>query len=431
MKHVWTITVVLIILSILSLFNILSFDILPDGQIEISDIFVKQLLFISIGWIVYTILSKSHYSIFKFTQTNIIIYILTIVLLVSTLIWGPVINNTQRWLLFGDFQFQPSELAKITLILLMACIFGFKHKLGEWKILLISLALLLPMLAVIYMQPHGSMSLILLLIWLFLLLTVMPNQVRNLILGCIVISGIAFVLALALREYTYAAIFFISFLVFFTFTFYAREAWRKLSVIALGFGLLMGVLASLTWHSLLLDYQKERINTFLSPTENTQDLGFNVDQSRVAIGSGRIFGKGWGFGTQSKLHFLPEHKTDFIFATFSEEFGLVGSVTLILLYFFIIFRILIFAFKYEKMNFEFVFLIGIAIKMFLEVFINIGTNTGVIPATGIPLPIMSYGGTSILLTFFSLGLVQSIIGHTMSNIKEESIHDVDNKRLLL
>jgi len=196
-------------------------------------------------------------------------------------------------------------------------------------------------------------------------------------------------------------------------------------------GVVLGLSLSFTWHSMLLDYQQDRIYAFLNQTEVSEDLGFNVEQSRIAIGSGQIFGKGWGYGTQSKLEFLPEYKTDFVFASFSEEFGLVGSLTLIFLYGFLIYKLLVLALRYAKMDFEFVVLIGISIKLFLEVFVNIGTNTGVIPATGIPLPIMSYGGTNILCTFFVLGLAQNIVGSNVDSIKEREVDRVDNKQVLI
>jgi len=162
------------------------------------------------------------------------------------------------------------------------------------------------------------------------------------------------------------------------------------------------------YNDVLKDYQRKRIEAFLNPTQSTQDIGFNVNQARIAIGSGQIFGKGFGNGTQSKRDFLPEHQTDFIFASFAEEFGLVGSLFLLALYGIIIIRILIITISSGD-TFSSMILVGIAMKILFEVFINIGTNLGVIPATGIPLPLMSAGGTITIMTLLCLGIVQSII----------------------
>lgn len=426
MRHVWLITFCLILLTLLSLFNILSLSIGPDGNLEITDLFIKHTIFIIIGWFFYILLSRLNYSLIKYFQFNILLYFLTTFLLLSTIFWGPVINNTQRWLIFGEFQFQPSELAKLTIILFTGYLFTLRKKLNESIIVLLSFLILLPILIIVYIQPHGSMSLMMFLIWILLIFSIMKNQLRNFLLLIVLGSSSLAILTFFLGHSFYTILLAAVLIVIVTFMYYAREHWRKILLVCLSLGVFLGFFASLTWNSILLDYQKERINAFFNPIETSQDLGFNVDQSRVAIGSGQIFGKGWGFGTQSKLQFLPEYQTDFIFATFSEEFGLVGSFFLVILYATIIFVILSYAFKSINMNFEFVVLTGIAIKVFVEVFVNIATNTGTIPATGVPLPLMSVGGTSILIFFFSLGLVQSIICNNLDNYKEVSYTNVDN-----
>jgi len=426
MKHVWLITFCLIVLSLLSLFNVLSLSIQPDGSVEITELLMKHLMFIAVGWSVYIILSRTNYSIASFFQFNVLFYALTIVLLLATIFWGPVINNTQRWLVFGEFQFQPSEMAKIAIILFTGYLFSLRDKVNENFLLLASFLLLLPILAIVYVQPHGSMSLIIFLLWSLLVFTIMKNQLRNLLLLLILASSGIVVLAIFLGSYNYALISSAVLITITIFIYYSREHWRKMLFVCLIIGIILGLFTSITWNSILLDYQKERINAFFNPIETSQDLGFNVDQSRVAIGSGQIWGKGWGFGTQSKLQFLPEYQTDFIFAAFSEEFGFIGSFFLIIIYTTLIFTILYYALKSLGMNFEFVVLSGISIKIFLEVFVHIGTNTGLVPATGIPLPLMSIGGTSILFFFFSLGLVQSIIANNTEKYRDIQYSHVDN-----
>ncbi len=431
MKHIWSITIVLVILTVVSLFNILSLSVTEAGEIDFSGVFSRHLFYILIGWLIYLISMRFNYSFLKLPQVNIFIYLVTIILLGFTLIWGPVINNTQRWLVFGDFQLQVSEIAKIVVIILTASAFYLRYKIGIWASLAVSFISLVPIIALIYIQPHASMTIILFLLWFLTVFVILPNQFRNLILLLILLSTSTFILTLSLGLHSYSLILLLFTVVLGVFTFYARENRRKILGIIFLIGVVLGLSLSFTWHSMLLDYQQDRIYAFLNQTEVSEDLGFNVEQSRIAIGSGQIFGKGWGYGTQSKLEFLPEYKTDFVFASFSEEFGLVGSLTLIFLYGFLIYKLLVLALRYAKMDFEFVVLIGISIKLFLEVFVNIGTNTGVIPATGIPLPIMSYGGTNILCTFFVLGLAQNIVGSNVDSIKEREVDRVDNKQVLI
>lgn len=191
--------------------------------------------------------------------------------------------------------------------------------------------------------------------------------------------------------------------------FFGREKFRKAFTIALAAGVLGGGVFMFALDKIpQFSHQKERINAFFNPEETSGDEGFNVDQAKVAIGSGQFLGKGFGNGTQSRLNYLPEHQTDFIFAAYAEEFGLLGSMVLLFLYGFLIFK-----FFYQASNFPDAFggaIIAIfGFKILIEVFINIGTNTGIIPATGIPLPLFSAGGSVTLATFLILGLIQSII----------------------
>ena len=190
MRHFWPITFCLIALSVFSLVNILSLSVQIDGSVELTDLFSKHLIFILVGWGIYILFSKFDYSILKFIQTNVIFYAITLFLLLSTILWAPVINNTQRWLLFGDFQFQPSEMAKISIILFTASIFTLRNRFNEIHLLFISFLLLIPPLIIIYLQPHGSMSIIILLIWGILIFTIMQEQLRNLLFLLIIFSGI-------------------------------------------------------------------------------------------------------------------------------------------------------------------------------------------------------------------------------------------------
>lgn len=208
------------------------------------------------------------------------------------------------------------------------------------------------------------------------------------------------------------------------FGFYYRDTWKIFIVTSVVVSILLGSFSTIIYSKVLRQYQRDRIEVFLNPSENTQDLAFNVNQARIAIGSGQMWGKGFGNGTQSKRDFLPEHQTDFIYASYAEEFGLVGSLFLLGMFAVIITKGLIASVNSSKNTFFAMLLIGITMKILLEVFINIGTNTGAIPATGIPLPLVSAGGSITVMTLFCLGIMQGIIN--MEKDVEKNSNIIDN-----
>ena len=165
----------------------------------------------------------------------------------------------------------------------------------------------------------------------------------------------------------------------------------------------------------LKPYQKERILTFLNPENDPLGSGYHIVQSKIAIGSGGFFGKGFKQGTQSNLEFLPEKHTDFIFTVFSEQFGFFGSILLILLFFTIILRILNISLKSQN-NFSRLVCFGVGFNIFVYLAVNLGMVTGLLPVVGVPLPIISYGGTAMITTMFSLGLVMSAKIHNDHNL---------------
>ena len=167
----------------------------------------------------------------------------------------------------------------------------------------------------------------------------------------------------------------------------------------------LGVL--LLWTFVFAPYQKARIANFLNPLSDIHGSGYNSYQATIAVGSGQIIGKGLGFGTQSRLKFLPENQTDFIFAAFAEEWGFVGSILVLLLFGLIIWRILYIA-SHGATNFETLFGMGFAIYLMSHILINIGMNLGLMPVTGIPLPFMSYGGSHMITEFAGLGILMSM-----------------------
>jgi rod shape determining protein RodA len=166
---------------------------------------------------------------------------------------------------------------------------------------------------------------------------------------------------------------------------------------------------ALMWTFVFKDYQKARIKTFIDPLSDIRGAGYNAYQSTIAVGSGQLIGKGVGYGTQSRLLFLPEYETDFIFAAISEEWGFVGSLILIGLLFFIVIRILQHAYSMNS-NFELLFAVGVAFYFMTHIIINIGMNIGIMPVTGVTLPFLSYGGSHLIIEFMSLGILMGMRG---------------------
>jgi rod shape determining protein RodA len=409
-----------ILISIIGIVTLLSTTVQSDGSFGDTTIIIKQIVFISVGYILYFLTSKLDLTYSKYWQVILIIYAVTLISLILVLLVGPVINNVQRWLVIGGIQIQPSEFAKITVVFLTAYILSQKDKYNQWVLFLISFLLVLPIVSLVYLEPDGSMSVLMIMIWFFVAFTGLDNQLRNSVAIIIVLLGILGFLLSAIAGNLLWLILVVVALIISIFAYYYRDKWRLLIVISFLLSILLGLVSTVVWDRVLKDYQKERIEVFLDPSQDTSDAGFNVNQAKIAIGSGQIFGKGFGNGTQSKRNFLPEYRTDFVFASFAEEFGLIGSLFLLTLYFIIIFTVLNKTIHLGNQPYFAMIMIGILVKILLEVFINIGTNTGVIPATGIPLPLVSAGGSSVVVTLFSLGVIQSIISHSTQ------VEDTDN-----
>jgi rod shape determining protein RodA len=420
-KTDFIILISIILLSLIGIVALYSTIIQTDGSFGDPSIVYRQMIFLLIGFAIYFIFFFIDISIFKYWQVILLIYLLTITFLILVFLIGPVINNVQRWIVIGGIQIQPSEIAKITVILTTSFLFLYKDKYNQWLLFLLSLLLLSPIVLLTYLQPAGSMSVLIILIWFFVAFTGLNNQLRNtMALLIILLVIISFFLISVTGSWIYILFLFFS-LIIGIFSYYFRDSWKAVILGSFIVGLILGSFTVILYRDFLKEYQKDRIEVFLNPNGRDSDIGFNVNQARIAIGSGQLWGKGFGNGTQSKRDFLPEHQTDFIFASFAEEFGLIGVLFLLFLYGLILVRSMIIAVDNAKSTFFSMILIGITMKLMLEIFINIGTNTGVIPATGIPLPLISSGGTITVMTLFSFGLIQSII-----NRSDSSVDIIDN-----
>lgn len=404
----WKIFLPTILLSILGVITILSTTILPEGGYGDLSIVWKQLVSLGIGFLLFFIISYLDLSYLKYWQVILIIFGVTVLLLALTLIIGPVINGVRRWLMIGGFQLQPSEVAKVAIIVMTAGIFSMRGKFNELMLLGITFLSAITIFVLIYLEPGGSMSILTMTIWFLMTFLALSNPLRNTLLTVIIgsVSG-GFLIAAVTNNWLWYLIIILG-MVLTVFILYSKNSWKPLAVAALVLGLVLGIFFTVSWDSILRDYQRERIVAYFNPTETNTDEGFNVNQSKIAIGSGQLLGKGFGNGTQSKRNFLPEHQTDFIFASFAEEFGLVGSVVVLGLYGFLILHCFLTAINVIHNPLHSLICLGVGIKLLLEVFINLGTNMGTIPATGIPLPLMSAGGTITIMTLICLGLVQNI-----------------------
>jgi rod shape determining protein RodA len=331
--------------------------------------FIRQIIWTTVSFGVFFVFSFIDFRFLKRTDVLVGIFLVFCGILLLLFVVGYVSNNSQSWFNLGYFFFQPVDMMKLVLVLILAKYFSRRHvEIRDFKHIFISGFYAFVPLVLVLLQPDFGSAMIIALIWLGMILV---SGISKTHLFLIIISG--------------ALIF-----------------------------------ASL-WTFAFAPYQKARIMNFLNPLSDIHGTGYNAFQSTVAVGSGQVLGKGLGFGTQSRLQFLPQPQTDFIFAAFAEEWGLVGSVFILLLYLLIIWRILYLA-SFGFSNFETLFAVGIAIFFMSHILINIGMNLGLLPITGIPLPFMSYGGSHLLTEFMGLGILMSMKRYARS-VHRDDMHN--------
>lgn len=320
-----------------------------------TSFFSQQLIWVCVSFVVFLFLASLDFRFLKKTKVLMTIYLFFIALLALLFVFGDTVKGATSWYNFGGFSFQPVDFVKLVLILMLAKYFSRRHvEIENPKHIFVSaLYTALPFLLV-FIQPDFGSAIIIFMIWF----------------GMTLVSGIS----------------------------------KKHLLVVFGLGT---VAFFLLWTFVFAPYQKSRIMTFLNPLSDIQGVGYNAYQSTIAVGSGQFFGKGVGYGTQSRLKYLPEYETDFIFAAFSEEWGFVGSLTIVMLYILLIWRILRMA-MFAATNFEMLFGLGLAILIMAHTIINIGMNIGLMPVTGITLPFMSYGGSNMLMLFSGLGVLMAM-----------------------
>jgi rod shape determining protein RodA len=348
----WVLLLLLVLVAGISILNLYSATY-PIRDIGGSQVFIKHMYWFLIGFAVFLLMTTFNY--FVLERLAYPAYFFSIGLLVLVLLVGKVISGSQRWLVLGSLSFQPSELAKIAIVMVFAKFFSEKGEHQEYRLRDL---------------------------WLPFLLLGIPSALilREPDLGT----------ALLLVVVTFSMILFIK---------VHRKSLVILSVSALS-------VAPFIWFK-LKDYQQMRILTFLRPDTDPHGSGYHINQSKIAIGSGLFWGKGFLKGTQTRLHFLPEQHTDFAFSVLAEEWGFIGAALLLVLYLFVILRGLNIA-KNSKDKFGSTLAIGIVAIIFWQVVINVGMVTGLLPVVGIPLLLLSYGGSSLVSTMAAIGLLMNI-----------------------
>jgi len=287
-------------------------------------------------------------------SSSVFFYLLGVALLVAVIAFGEVGKGAQRWLNFGFVRFQPAEILKLAVPMMVAYYLRDKILPLGLKDLIVSLGIVIVPVLLIAKQPD---------------------------LGTAILVG--------------SAGFFVLFI--------AGIRWKILTIMTL----ILLVSAPLLWKYALHDYQKTRVITMLDPESDPLGSGYHIIQSKIAIGSGGSYGKGWRNGTQSQLDFLPERSTDFIFAVFSEEFGFIGIVLLLILYCLIIFRGLYIA-AHASNTYGRLLAGALSMTFFVYLFVNTGMVSGLLPVVGVPLPLVSYGGTSMVTLMIGFGMIMSI-----------------------
>ena len=320
-----------------------------------STFFLRQIVWIAVSLFIFFLFSFIDFRFLRRTSVVVVLYGVAVFLLALLFIAGATFKGAQSWFDIGFFSIQPSDPAKIILIILLAKYFTRRHvEIAHVRHILISGAYALILFGLILVQPDFGSAIMIFIIWL----------------GVVLFSGIS--------KRHLLAVFFIAIAAF-------------------------GAL----WTFGFEEYQKNRIRSFIHPLADLSGSAYNAYQSTIAIGSGELLGKGIGFGTQSRLKFLPEYETDFIFAAFAEEWGFVGVVFLFILYGIIVWRILENAMRGSS-NFEMLYGAGIAVYLVGHFVINVGMNIGVLPVTGLVMPFMSYGGSHLITEFAALGILMGM-----------------------
>lgn len=356
----WGIASLLFVLALIGLAAVYSATYTARGP---SSLFTKQLVWISAGILVmFLALIPDYHSVGRYAY---VLYAVSLILLLLVMIVGKAGMGAQRWLAIGPFAFQPSELAKISLVLALARYFAEDPRQGNYQLRDLAVPAIMVMVPLLLVLKQPDLGTALMLFFTSALLVMLAGiNLRSFII--VVVTGLA--------------------------------------VVSLVFA--VPPVRNTIWGS-LKTYQQNRIKAFIDPSSDPLGSGYHANQSKIAVGSGQITGKGYRKGTQSQMAFLPERHTDFIFSVIAEETGLVGSSALLFLYLLLLLLGVDTA-RNAKDRLGSLMAGGIVSMLSLYVFINVGMAVGIAPVVGVPLPLVSYGGTSIITTFLAFGILLNI-----------------------
>ena len=341
----WFLLLSAVSLSVLGLVTMRSFSVE-------NTFFEKQLVWIAFAIVAFFLASIPDYSFLKRTPVVVGLFLLIAASLGLIYLFGSVIMGSQNRFDLGLFAIQPSDPAKLILIAVLAKYFARRHiEIKHYRHILLSGAYAFVVFILVFFQPDFGSAIIIFAIWF----------------GMVLVAGIS---------------------------------WKHLALLFITGAVVLGAL----WQYGLHDYQKQRVVTFLHPLADVRGTGYNAYQSTIAVGSGEVTGKGIGYGTQSKLQFLPEYQTDFIFAAYAEEWGFLGVILVFGLFGILIVRILMIA-AHGADNFDTLVAVGVAIYFLAQFIVHVGMNMGMLPITGTTLPFMSYGGSHLLTEFAALGML--------------------------
>ncbi|GIL15415.1 MAG: rod shape-determining protein RodA [Chloroflexota bacterium] len=321
----------------------------------LQDFTFRQIIYALVGFGLLFGLSRIDYRVFA--GLSWLFYVMLLAMLGAVAIIGRLTLGAQRWIPLGPFQLQPSEIGKLLIVLVLAKFLADHSKqMDKWRTLGTAAAIVAFPVVMTYLQPDLGTSLVFVFAW-----------------GVMVLA--------------------------------AGLSWKQLLIS----GVLLLILLPFVWLT-MQDYQRARLTAFLNPVSDPLGAGYNVTQARIAIGSGEVFGRGIGAGTQSQLQFLRIRHTDFIFSVVGEELGFFGGIFFFALYSFVLLRMLRAA-QVSRSIFGRLTAVGFAAALFFQAFVNLGMNVGIMPVTGIPLPFVSSGGSSLITYLMMVGIIQSILAH--------------------
>lgn len=344
---------------------------LPDYNSGEKALFLRQTIWLLISIFAFFGASMIDWRFLRRSSSVVGLFLVSVFVLLFLFVTGSVFKGAKSWFDFGAFAFQPVDFVKIVLVLLLSKYFSRRHiEIANIRHILTSGFYTFVIFALVFLQPDFGSAIIIFFIWFAMVL----------------FSGIS-------KKHLF-------------------------SVFLIGILSFAGL-----WFFIFKDYQKARIVSFIDPLTDLAGSGYNAYQSMVAVGSGEIFGKGVGLGSQSKLKFLPEYETDFIFAAFSEEWGFVGVIIIFILYGVVFWRIIDIA-KKGATNFETLYGLGLASIFISHFVIHVGMNIGLLPVTGITMPFMSYGGSHMLAEFLGLGILMGQSVYARATYKEAAKNEI-------